>query len=68
MLRGLPAMSGLSGTLENHNKITNYKWIEFHSRDLIDYGILLSITKRNKMHALEWWDAKHVLRTQPTSN
>jgi hypothetical protein len=53
MLRGLPAMSGLLGTSENHNKITNYKRIEFHSRDLIDYGIPLLITKRNKMHALE---------------
>jgi hypothetical protein len=52
MLQGLPAMSRLTGTSENQNKITHYERIEFHSRNLFNYGIPLSITKHNKMHAL----------------
>jgi hypothetical protein len=41
-------MLGLSGTSENHNKITHYERIEFHSGYLLNYGIPLLITKRSK--------------------
>jgi hypothetical protein len=46
MLWGLPALLGLLDTPEDHNNITNYERIEFHSGNLLNYGIPLSITKQ----------------------